>query len=161
MKSLAGKKYWEHFPKAPDFVVMFFPSEALLAAAAENDPALIADALSEHVAITTPTTLFALLRAVEKSWMEAKQAESAQQISDLGRDLYERILIFLEHFVEVGSSLKSALEAYNRAAGSAESRLVSGARRFQKMGVDSKRPIPQLELITEIPRTIAASAGDE
>ena len=102
VKRLASKEYWNQFPQAPDFVVLFIPGEAFFAAAAERDPDLLQDALSNQVLIATPTTFIGLLLTAAYGWRQEQIAENAQRISELGRQVHERLAILVEHFAGVG-----------------------------------------------------------
>src|SRR5947209_6907088 len=115
IKSLASKQYWEQFPKAPEFVVMFIRNDSFLAAAAERDAVLTETALSKGVVIATPTTLFALLKAIAFGWRQEEIATSAKRVSDLGLTLCQRTETLLEYMAKIGSALGKAVDSYDDA----------------------------------------------
>lgn len=156
MLTLAGKAYWEEFGKAAELVVMFIPGEAFVAAAADVDSSLIEDGMARQVVIATPTTLIALLRAIAFGWRQEKIAANAEEISELGRQLYDRLRILGEHFDEVGRSMARATAAFNRAVASMESRVLPAARRFRELGVATGGDIPVLESLDQQPRELNA-----
>jgi DNA recombination protein RmuC len=156
IEALSRKAYWEQFPNAPEFVVLFLPSEAFFSAALEFDPALFEHSFAQKVIIATPTTLVALLKAVAFGWRQDAIARNAQEISDLGRDLYERIRTLAEHFDDVGSHLGKSVSAYNRAVGALERRVLPQARRFQSLGAGGTTPLPELRSVELAPLPIAA-----
>jgi len=156
MKELAAKAYWDQFDPAPEIVVLFLPGESFFSAALEQDRDLMDDGMQKHVVIATPTTLIALLRAVAFGWRQEKIAQNAQEISELGKDLYDRVRTFLGHFEGVGSSLKRATENYNRAVGSLESRVLPSARKFKELGAATGDALAELEPIDETPRELSA-----
>src|ERR1700761_6816055 len=130
VKQLADKAYWDGMETAPDFVVLFLPGEHLYSSALEADPELIEDAMARRVLISTPTTLLALLHSVGYGWQQERVAESAQAISDLGRDLHGRIVKLSTLLSTLGSRLNSTVKAYNETVGSYEARVLPAARRF-------------------------------
>ena len=133
--ALAAKAYWQHFQPAPEFVVMFVPGEPLLDAAMTVDPGLTEYAFARNVVITTPTTLIALLRTVAFTWRQERLSESAEAIHQLGSELHARLGTLGAHFARMGTGLERAVEAYNAAVGSMESRVFVTARRFTDLGV--------------------------
>jgi DNA recombination protein RmuC len=120
LKELSGKAYWKQFERAPDFVVCFLPSEALFSAALEADPSLIEFSAQNHVVMATPTTLIALLRAVEFGWQQSKVTENAKAIQETGRKIYEKLVVAQGHTARLGSALASSIEHYNRFLGTIE-----------------------------------------
>ena len=157
VKALSDKQYWAELDSAPDFVVMFLPGEHLYGAALEADPSLIEDAMSRRVLIATPTTLLAILRAVAYGWQQERVAESAQAVSELGRELHGRLVKLSELLSTLGTRLNSAVRAYNDTIGSYEARVLPSARRFADHGATSGgRELPELEQVTVNTRRVHA-----
>ncbi len=154
--SLGRKAYWEQFQPTPEFVFMFLPGETLLAAALQQDPTLLEYGLTKGVIPATPLTLIALLRAVAHGWQQEKMAASAEEISRLGRELYDRIRTVAKHFGDVGRNLREAMDAFNKAVGSFESRLLVTARKLKDLGAGTGDEPQELEPIDVTPRTLQA-----
>ncbi len=157
VKRLASKEYWSQFPQAPDFVVLLIPGEVFFGAAAERDPDLLQDALSNQVLIATPTTFVGLLLTAHYGWRQEQVAENAQRISELGRQVYERLGVLFDHLGQMGKALEKSVEAYNRTVGSLESRVLPAARRFPELDSGAGKPLPELEPIAQIPRALEGS----
>jgi DNA recombination protein RmuC len=154
MNQLGARSYWEQLQPAPEMVVLFLPGDAFLSAALETDRALIEDGAQKRVVIATPTTLIGLLLAAAFSWRQEQVEKNAQAVSEQGRLLYDRMRAFAAHFAEVGASLKRAVDTYNRATASMESRVLVAARKFRELGAATGDDIAVLESIDEVPRSL-------
>lgn len=157
VSALGKKSYWDQFEPTPEFVVLFLPGETFFSAALEQDPALIEQGVAERVILATPTTLIALLKAVAYGWKQENLAANAKAISDLGRELYKRIGDMMKHFADVGAKLGKAVESYNKALGSLESRVLVSARKFDGLDASgTEMAIPEAVPIEMAPRRLQA-----
>jgi DNA recombination protein RmuC len=158
IRKLSARSYWAQFSEAPDFVLLFLPGEHFYNAALEADPSLIQQGVDQQVLIATPTTLIALLRAVHYGWQQEKVAENAREISELGRELHTRIGTVAEHVQRLGKRLGGAVDAYNQAVGSLETRVLVSARRFADHGVvGHDKQIAPIDPIDVVPRSPQAT----
>lgn len=161
INTLAGKKYWEQFESTPEFVVMFLPGETFFSAALEQDTGLIEHGVLNRVIPASPTTLIALLKAINYGWNQEKLARNAHEISALGKELHERLRKLAGHITGVGTNLGRAVEAYNQAVGSLENRVLVSARKFAELGAAVAEDIPELEPIETTARALSFEWDDE
>ncbi|MGE3481810.1 MAG: DNA recombination protein RmuC [Gammaproteobacteria bacterium] len=161
VQELAGKAYWSQFKRSPDFVVLFIPGEQFLGAALDHDPGLLEEALSKKVILATPTSLVALLRAIAFGWNQQAITENAERIRDLGEDLYKRLVTFGEHLAKLGRHLGGGLDSYNKAVGSYERQVLTGARKFTELGISATKPLDAPEQIEQGVRRMAEEAPGE
>jgi len=159
-RELSAKSYWSQFERSPEFVVMFLPGEAFLYAAVEHDGGLIEDALKNRVIISTPTTLMALLKAIEFGWRQEEVTQNAEEIRKHGKDLYDRIVTLMGHFNRLGGSLDQAVSNYNATVASMESRVLVTAKRIAEMGARSDKELPPTEPIDTRPRRLTTAVPD-
>jgi DNA recombination protein RmuC len=147
IRTLGAKEYWKQFQPAPEFVVMYLPLEPLLQAAFEQDGTLLDQASNVGVVLATPMTLLGLLKAVASGWKQQQLAKNAEEIQQIGRDLYDRLATMVDHLENVGRNIKSAADSYDRFVGSLESKVVPGARRFKELGVSSTKELEIPDLL--------------
>ncbi len=156
---LGAKAYWQHFAPAPEFVVCFVPADAFLDAALREDPALLEHAFARNVIVATPTTLVALLRTVGYTWRQQALAENTAQVSELGRELYQRLGRMGGHLDKLGRSLNAAVDGYNSTVGSLEGRVLVTARRLAELSVvdpGTDGDLPEPAQILSVTRTLSS-----
>jgi len=154
IKQLATKAYWKQFNESPEFVVLFLPNEALFSSALEYDSSLINYGASERVILSTPTTLIALLLAVAYGWQQEQLTRNAQTIRELGAELFDRAKTFGDYMNKLGRSLGSAVDAYNKAASSAQSRLLVSARKMKELTTGEAPDLPEPQPIEKTTRSL-------
>jgi DNA recombination protein RmuC len=156
VRALAARNYDEVVPGAVDVVIVFLPSDALLAEAYRSQPELLDQALAARVVLASPSTLLAHLRGVALGWREQRLAEEAETIATLGRDLHHRFTTFAGHLNGVGTALGRAVDAYNKTVGSLERSVLPQARRFEELGAGSTRTITAVDPVEQQPRSLSA-----
>ena len=154
--ALSRKVYWDQFETTPEFVVLFLPGEMFFSAALERDPTLIEYGAEKRVILATPTTLIALLKAIFFGWRQQKLAKNAQEISKLGRDLYDRLSTMGGHIEKLGASLGRSVESYNQAVSSMETRVMVTARKFRDLEAGAAEEIGTLEQVEVATRRLQA-----
>ena len=155
VQALSRKAYWDQFDAAPDFVVLFLPGESFFSAALEQDRTLMEDAMRSHVFLATPTTLMALLNVVAHGWHQQEMAENAEKIGAAGKELFERVAKFIEHFAKVGEGLARAAKAYDGAVGSYESRVRPSAERLAQQAALADQQLPDVPPVDGPSRAIS------
>jgi len=157
--SLSKKSYWESVQPTPEFVLLFLPGETFYSAALEIDPKLIEDGVGQGIIIATPTTLIALLKAVSYGWRQEQMATNANEVSRLGKDLYDRLRTFTTYFADIGKGLDRALDSYNKGVGSLEARVLVTARKFKERGAIAGEEIEVLEPVDKSARALSLDEG--
>jgi DNA recombination protein RmuC len=152
--ALGAKNYWEQFQPAPEFVVLFLPGDHFLTAALQADNLLLDRALSRRVLLATPTTLIALLKAAAYGWRQEAVSKNADEISALGRTLYDRISTFADNLDKIGRGLEAAMKGYNTAVGSFEGMLLPGARKLAEFGAKGSKELAAPETMDTAPRDV-------
>ena len=158
MQGLSAKAYWDQFKAegSPDFVAMFVPGDGFLAAALERQPDLMSEAMDRRVLIVTPTTLFALCKAVAYGWRAEEQSRNADKVATLGKELYKRLSVMGGHVAALGKALETASGKYNQFVGSLESQVMVSARRFEDLQVDHEgKDLPELPAVETTPRALS------
>jgi DNA recombination protein RmuC len=157
---LAKKAYWDQFESSPNCVVMFIPMESLYAAALEADGDLMRGAFESRVVIATPATFIALLHTVAHGWSQQTLADNLLEVRSLAGEFYSRLLTFAGHFTGVGKSLSDAVNRYNNAVNSANSRLYTQAARLKELGVPAKEDLPELKAVEVAPLALRGELQD-
>ena len=162
---LAGKEYWNRVPESVDFVVMFVPGEAIFAHAIEAAPTLLDYAVKRRVLISTPTTLIALAKAIAYGWKQEQIAKESREIARLGRELFQRLTTFAGHLQRTGTSLRKAVEQYNKSVGSFERWLLPAATRFDELdrapsesSIEARKPVRVSDPVRRLASSGAASS---
>ncbi|MDP1568483.1 MAG: DNA recombination protein RmuC [Vicinamibacterales bacterium] len=154
MQKLSAKGYWEQFQPSPEFVIMFLPGEAIFQAALQQDVGLIDFGVGQRVFPASPITLIALLRAVAHGWREERLAKNAEEVSTLGKELYERVTRMTGHLDTLRTRLDGTVRAFNDTVGSYETRVLVTARRFKELGATSAEDITPLQALDAVPRVL-------
>jgi DNA recombination protein RmuC len=166
VNSLGQKAYQDQFEDTPDYVIMFVPGEHFLAAALEKDPDLWDFAFGKRVLLATPTNLIAIARTVAAVWKQEKMAGQAREIAELGKELYARLTTMGAHVGRMGKNLDTAVSAYNALVGSLESQVLTQAKRFEDLSIDTGgKAIELLPVVDQTTRPLVklveASSQDE
>src|SRR3954452_9339154 len=157
-RQLSEKAYWEQFGKdSPDYVFMFLPGEGFYRTAVERDPSLLQVAGGQRVILVSPMMLITVLRTIACIWGDARVAESAEKVAELGRELYDRLATMTTHLDKLGTKLNGAVADYNQTIGSFERRVLVSARKFTDHGISTAKVLPDvmaIEKSTQPPQTL-------
>jgi DNA recombination protein RmuC len=160
VRALSSKTYWAQFARSPDFVILFLPGDQFLAAAMNENPSLLDEAIRQGVIVATPTSFIAMLKAIAYGWRQLALAQNAATIRDLGQELYKRLSVFGNHLSRIGVALDRGVEAYNNAVGSLERQVLPAARRFSELGLTTDRALEELERVDRLARDPATRELD-
>ena len=163
VNTLGTKKYWSAEENSPELVMCFVPVESALAAALDADATLLDHAARSNVALVSPVSLLASLKAVAFSWRQATLTDNARELYRLSRELYDRMGAVGKHLSDMGGSLRRSVEGYNKLVGSLESRVLPSARKIAELdptATDSEaletkpvdavpRPVTATEFVTD------------
>jgi DNA recombination protein RmuC len=161
VQALSAREYWKQFDHTPEFVVMFVPGESFFSAALDHAPGLLEEASDRKVALVSPISLIALLRTIALGWRQEMLAENAAHISELGRDLHERLGVFVDHLADIKKGLERANDSYSKAVRSFNTRLWPQAKKFAELGVGTSTEIEALEPVESLPEPIATGSNNE
>jgi DNA recombination protein RmuC len=147
---LGNKAYWTGLDSSPDFVICFLPSESLLSAALDSDPALMEYAFKKNVALSSPVSLFSVLKTINYIWRQNADESQVRSMIKLGRELYERVGKLATLTSDLGNKLTSTVKSYNAFVSSLESRMLVTARKLNdldenELGIDSIVEPKQIE----------------
>ena len=159
VKQLSSKDYWRQFD-SPQFVVMFLPTEGLFSMAVSADKTLIEDAAAHNVILASPTTILGLLRVVMHAWQQQALADNARAIGQMASELNGRMGTFMDHMQKLGRNLGTAVNAYNAAVGTAESRILPQLRKIDEFQGVQDGQLPDLPRLEHTPREITGT-GDK
>ena len=154
ISQLGSKAYWDELEESPEFVLLYIPLESLFSTALQHSPDLLEKGIRKRVILATPTTLIALLKAVDYGWRQEKLAENSKQISAMGKDLYDRLFKLADHFARLGTTLDRAVQTYNETVGCFERRVVVQARRLKDLGIPAKEEITEVSRIDRTARQL-------
>ncbi|MFJ4760457.1 DNA recombination protein RmuC [Kocuria marina] len=158
VNTLGTKRYWSAEENSPELVMCFVPIESALAAALDADASLLEYAARNNVALVSPVSLLAALKAVAFSWRQATLTDNARELYRLSRELYDRMGAVGKHLADMGGSLRRSVDGYNKLVGSLESRVLPSARKIAELdptstGTDALDTKP----VDSVPRPVTAT----
>lgn len=139
VSELAKKAYWQQFEESPSFVIMFIPGDQFLTAALERQPDLLEKAMAQDVIISTPSSLVALLRAVEFGWRQNRFVDNASEIKTLAESMQHRLGTFTEHLTQLGKSLDTSVSHFNKSVGSLNRQVIPASQKMADLGIQAKK----------------------
>jgi DNA recombination protein RmuC len=158
---LGAREYWSRLQPAPEMVVMFLAGDHFLSAALEREPELLERALAKKVLLATPVTLVSVLKGVSYGWRQERLAKNAEELRRIAGEFYDRMRVFAESYAESGRQLAKAVDAYNRSAGSFDTRLAPSLKRMRELGVGGAADVPEPARIDAAVRDPQLSGGQD
>ncbi|RNE63798.1 DNA recombination protein RmuC [Cryobacterium tepidiphilum] len=152
--ALGSKAYWQGLDSSPELVIAFIPSESLVSSALEADPSIMEFAFSKRVALSSPVTLWSVLKTVAFSWQQDVLTQDAKVLFDLSRDLYSRLATTAAHIEKLGRSIERTVKDYNGFVGSLERQVLPTARKLNAL--DESKVLAPLATVEETPRDLVA-----
>ncbi|MBV1917222.1 MAG: DNA recombination protein RmuC [Sphingomonadaceae bacterium] len=138
---LSAKRYQDYVEGAADFVVLFIPGEHVLYAAlsqdSSKDGSLLEYALQRNVVLSSPLNFMSIALTVATVWRQAGAHADAKEITELGKELYDRLARMGSLLAKVGDDLAKTNRSFNTAVASFESRLVPTGRKFEQLSIDT------------------------
>jgi len=160
VEALAKRKYSER-GASPDFVVLYAPVESIFSEALKSDPTILERAFALNVTIATPTSMMALLRTVGYLFSRNRVATNAAEIQELAAKFLKDVSALHDKIVTVGDRLKSTLKAYNELIPTAETTVLSAAKKMRSLDVVGKAPKPIPELSENVRQLHSKLAQNE
>jgi DNA recombination protein RmuC len=161
IRDLSKKTYWREFDPSPELTIMFIPIESCLSAAYEHDPEIIEFALEQKIILASPVTLLGFMKSIAYGWQQFTINKNARKILVQGKELYDRMNIWLDHYRKTGDRISALSKCYNDSVASLQSRFLPACRRFQELTaiVDEIPDIDPIVVAVNIP--ISAANPDE
>ena len=147
IQALSKRNYADRGP-SPDFVILYAPIDAIFIEAVKAIPDFLETSFRLNVTIATPTSMMALLRTVGYLFSRNRVAANAEEIQSLAVKFLRDISSLHEKIVTVGDRLKSTLKAYNEMIPTAETTVLSAAKKMKSLDVSGK-PLKVLPEVSE------------
>ena len=136
--------------------LLFLPSQPALDVALRTDESILAFAFERQVFLVTPSTLLLALSTVSQLWQHDALTRHAHEVLRLGAQLHGRIGVLVEHVAKLGRAMGSAVDAYNAAVRSLDTRVLSTARRFAQLGAASRNATPVVKPLEHALQPVSA-----
>ena len=162
IEQLSNKRY-DNLDSSLDFTMMFIPIEPAYLLAIQSDPDLWAYAYSKRILLVSPTNLIACLKLISDLWKREWQSKNAMEIVKKGEALYEKFVGFTKTFEEIGNSIKSSQEKYDKALGQLKEgrgNMINQAIQLKNLGLKSEKKVSLNMLPSNIEDTEIENTND-